>query len=212
MKYNGTVPVEHVLSVARWISRLAYAIALIGVIASYATQVVLLLAHGVGGFSYVLPATVDILAICATMALQLPGLDKGSRKLAGWILFVAMSVSVTANMIGEHDSVARASHGWPIVAYLLGELLANRVRSYAARVTAEQRETAPAIEMAELTSSDLPQAPTSPAVISAAPTEAPKSPVRTPRDPYGPRGGKKDYSDRHARRPEVKARTEAAGK
>ena len=77
----STIPTAHVLNTATWIKRLAMAIAVIGVVASYGTQVTLLLAHDVAGFSYVIPATIDLLAICAALALQLPGLDTGSRKI-----------------------------------------------------------------------------------------------------------------------------------
>jgi hypothetical protein len=139
---NAAIPVPHVLRTAAWVSRLAYAIALIGVAGSYSTQVGLLLGHEVGGFSYVLPATIDILAVCAALALQLQGLDRGSRKIAGWILTVAVIVSVAANVTGGHNTIARLAHAWPVVAYLLGELLANRVRAFAARLAAAQLEPA----------------------------------------------------------------------
>lgn len=135
---NLAIPVQHVLRTAAWVSRLAYVIALIGVAGSYSTQVGLLLDHEVGGFSYVLPATIDILAVCAALALQLQGLDRGSRKIAGWTLTIAVVVSVGANVTGGHNMIARLAHAWPVVAYLLGELLANRVRAFAARLTAAQ--------------------------------------------------------------------------
>jgi len=139
---NLAIPVAHVLRTAAWVSRLAYLIALIGVAGSYSTQVGLLLGHEVGGFSYVLPATIDILAVCAALALQLQGLDRGSRKIAGWTLTVAVVVSVAANVTGGHNTIARLAHAWPVVAYLLGELLANRVRAFAARLAAAQVEPA----------------------------------------------------------------------
>lgn len=139
---NLAIPVAHVLRTAAWVSRLAYLIALIGVAGSYSTQVDLLLNHEVGGFSWILPATIDILAVCAALALQLQGLDRGSRKIAGWILTVAVIVSVAANVTGGHNAIARLAHAWPVVAYLLGELLANRVRAFAARLTAAQVEPA----------------------------------------------------------------------
>jgi hypothetical protein len=144
MKNNLAIPVAHVLKTAAWVSRLAYLIALIGVAGSYSTQVGLLLDHEVGGFSYVLPATIDFLAVCAALALQLQGLDRGSRKIAGWILTVAVVVSVAANVTGGHNTIARLAHAWPVIAYLLGELLANRVRAFAARLAAAQLEPATA--------------------------------------------------------------------
>jgi hypothetical protein len=195
MNISSTIPVQHVLRTAKWIGTLAYTIALIGVIGSYGTQVVLLLAHRVGMFSYAIPATIDLLAICAAMALQLPGLDRGSRRIAGVVLTIAMAVSMTANVIEGNDLVARLAHAWPVLAYLLGELLANRVRAYAARLAAAQISTEPAISVAELESPNLPEAPVSPAVEMA----APKAPAAAKaRGDYGPRG--EQYSERHDRR------------
>jgi len=152
---TSKIPAAHALTTAKWITRLAYTIALIGTVASYGTQVGLLLTYEVGAFAYVIPATIDILAICAALALQLPGLDVASRKIAGTILTVAVVVSVAANMAGGHNPIARAAHAWPVVAYLCGELLANRVRAFAARLRASEDEkaqasTTPAVQPATI--------------------------------------------------------------
>lgn len=124
----------HARTAATWITRIAYAIAGIGVIASYSTQVGLLADHNVGAFSMVIPATIDLLAIAATMALQLPSLDRFSRWVAGVLLVLVVGVSVSANVMGGTNNIERAAHAWPVLAYLAGELLANRVRAYAARL------------------------------------------------------------------------------
>lgn len=79
----SAIPVPHVLKTATWITRLAYTIALIGIVGPYGTQVVLLAKHEVGVFSCMIPATIDLLAICAALALQLPGLDRAPRRIAG---------------------------------------------------------------------------------------------------------------------------------
>jgi hypothetical protein len=167
------IPTKHVLRTAKTIGYLAYLIALIGVAGSYGTQVDLLLTHDVGAFAWVIPATIDLLAVCAAMALQLPGLDRSSRRIAGWTLTVAVIVSVTANVAGGHNMVARLAHAWPVVAYLLGELLANRVRAYAARLAAAeavraqpQQEAVTEVRADDARADDLPEAPTSPAVGS----------------------------------------------
>lgn len=172
-----TIPTKHVLRTAKTIGLLAYLIALIGVAGSYGTQVDLLLAHEVGAFAWVIPATIDLLAVCAAMALQLPGLDSTSRRIAGWTLTIAVIVSVTANVAGGHNLVARIAHAWPVVAYLLGELLANRVRAYAARLAATEAakaavETAtPEVKADDAASKDLPVAPVSPAPMHPAVAE-----------------------------------------
>lgn len=163
---TSTIPTSYVLKTAKAIKLLAYLIAVIGTIASYGTQVHLLLAYEVGAFSWVIPATVDLLAICAALALQLPDLDTTSRKIAGTILTVAVVVSVAANVTGGHNPIAKLAHAWPVVAYLLGELLANRVRAFAARLVAA--------EAAKAAAHSTPQPP------AAVPVQAPVSPGQPP--------------------------------
>ena len=133
----------HARTAATWITRTAYTIAGIGVAASYTTQVALLHAHEVTGlFAWVLPSTLDLLAVAATVALQLPNLDRASRRIAAAILVTAVAVSVAANLAGGKNPIERAAHAWPILAYLAGELLANRVRAYAARLAAADEAAA----------------------------------------------------------------------
>lgn len=195
-----TIPTTYVLKTAKVIGLFAYLIALIGVVGSYGMQANWLLANEVGPFSWVIPATVDLLAVCAAMALQLPGLDAGSRRIAGWILTTAVVVSVSANVASGHNTVSRLAHAWPVVAYLLGEILAGRVRAYAARLAATEAAKAaektatPEVE----TSKDLPEESKAPA-------------TKASRKPYGPRNGE-SYSKRHADRlaKAAKAATAAA--
>lgn len=156
------IPTAYVIKTAAAIKWLALGIALIGVVASYGTQVTLLLVYGVGSFAYVLPATVDLLAVCATLALQLPGLDRASRWIAGTVLTLTVGVSVSANLAGGHNPIARAAHAWPVIAYLMGELIANRVRAYAARLSA----------------AEVGKTPTAPAAV--VPADAPVSPGQPP--------------------------------
>lgn len=135
----NAIPIEHVLQVATRIKRGAWLTAGIGALASYGTQVGLLLANEVGTpWSYVIPATVDIPAFCAAMALQLPGLGARQRRIIGAILILTVSMSVAANVTGGHNPIARIAHAWPVVAYLLAELMASLVQAYAARLMAER--------------------------------------------------------------------------
>lgn len=133
-----TIPTAYILKSAKIVKRLAYLIAAIGTVASYGTQVELLKGWGIDTFSYVIPATVDLLAICAAIALQIPGFPARDRKIAGTILTVAVIVSVAANVTSGHNLGARLAHAWPVVAYLLAELIANRIRMYVATIQAKQ--------------------------------------------------------------------------
>jgi hypothetical protein len=138
--------------------------------------------------------------------------------MAGIGLLITTGVSVTANVSGETDPIAKLAHAWPVIAYLFGELIANRVRAFAARKAAEKAAEKAAAELAEkaalaaaiaiqtaaisapanvaeLESPDLPAAPVSPAIPSA-PAPAKSTGKRSQ---YGPRNGD-EYSERHARR------------
>ena len=132
------IPADSILKTAGVIKKLAYGIAAIGTLASYGTQVTLLQHNGFGIFALVIPATIDALAIGAAMALQIPRLDVVSRRIAGAILTVAVVVSIVANVWESTTAIQAAGHAWPVVAYLLGELLANRVRAFAERLMASQ--------------------------------------------------------------------------
>ncbi len=133
------IPVEYILKAAKVVKRLAYLIAVIGAAASYGTQVELLKSWQVeGAFAYLIPATVDLLAICAAVALQIPGFPENDRKSVYKILIIAVLVSVTANMIAGHGWGGKAAHAWPVVAYLLAEWIANKCRTFAATVLGAQ--------------------------------------------------------------------------
>jgi hypothetical protein len=130
------IPTDSILKTAGHVKKIAYVIAAIGTVASYGTQVTLLLNNHFKLFSYVIPGTIDLLALGAAMALQIPRLDTVSRKIAGAILTVAVVVSIVANVWEAETGIQAAGHAWPVVAYLLGELLANRIRAFAERLIA----------------------------------------------------------------------------
>jgi len=133
------IPVEYILKAAKVVKRLAYLIAVIGAVASYGTQVELLKSWGIeGAFAYLIPATVDLLAICAAVALQIPGFPDKDRKSVYKILTIAVLVSVTANVLAGVGWGAKAAHAWPVVAYLLAEYIANKCRTFAATVLGAQ--------------------------------------------------------------------------
>ncbi len=121
-----------ILKSAKAVQRIALLIAAIGAAASYMTQVELLKTWELGLFAYVIPATIDLLAICAAIGNNIPQLPAKDKKYIMRVLIIAVLVSVTANVAGGHNWVARAGHAWPVVAYLLGEGIANRLRNFAA--------------------------------------------------------------------------------
>jgi hypothetical protein len=142
-----TIPVEYVLKAAKSVKKLAYLIAVIGAVTSFGTQVELLKSWSLTtAFAWGIAATIDILAICAAIALQVPGFP--DRKLVGWILVIALSTSITANIIAglEVGAGAAAAHAWPVLAYMLAELIASRLRTYVARVQVAVATTVQPVE------------------------------------------------------------------
>jgi hypothetical protein len=162
---------------------------------TYGAQRELLLAHGVGWASYVIPATVDVLAIMSNLALTLPRRDGFSRRGLWFILVLTLTVSSVANWMSGHGPVGSTSHVWVVVAYFLAEYIVNWVRSYRAAWATEMEVTEAALQEAvtevtadEAASPDLPAAPTSPAPAGT-----------SKREPYGPRNGV-EYSPRQKTR------------
>lgn len=133
------IPVEYILRAAKVVKRIAYLIAAIGAAASYGTQVDLLKKYEMPSpFAEIIPATIDLLAICAAIALAIPGFPEKDRKFVMRVLIIAVLVSSTANFMGGHNAVTRVGHMWPVVAYLLAEGIANRIRSFVAQVQMAQ--------------------------------------------------------------------------
>lgn len=141
-----SIPVQYVLKAAKHVKRLAYLIAVIGATASYGTQVELMKSFGIDGmFAYLIPATIDLLAICAAIALQVPGLPSRWKKEFAVIMVVGLAVSVYANIDAGQNVGQKVWHAWPVVAYMLAEYIANRLRTFAAMVqVAHTTESEPA--------------------------------------------------------------------
>jgi hypothetical protein len=162
----------YALKASKTVKRIAYLIAAIGAAGSYGTQVALLQGYDMGTFAYVVPATIDLLAICAAIGLNIPGVPEGDKKYMTRVLTIAVLVSISANMAGGHNWVARLGHAWPVVAYLFAEGIANRIRTFVARVEAEQAETVPQPEIpAPVQATAAVSKPTA-AAIKAKPTSA----------------------------------------
>lgn len=135
MNLTSLIPVGYILKAAKAVKRIAYLIAVIGAVTSFGTQVELLESWRITpAFSGGIASTVDLLAICAAIALQVPKFP--DRVLVGSILVFALTASITANMIaGLRVSVGSGvGHAWPVVAYMCAELIASRMRRYAAIV------------------------------------------------------------------------------
>lgn len=148
------IPVKYIVRAGMFVVALAYSIAVIGAVGSYGTQVELLSRYELGLFAWVIPLTVDILAICAAIALSIPMMPEKDKKYFTKVLGIAVFVSVVANVAGGHNYVARAGHAWPVVAYLLAEGVANRVRNFIARVRAVEAAKAAETTQQVETSSD----------------------------------------------------------
>lgn len=161
---------EHAVKTAKMIGRIATGIALAAMATSYMVQVGLLVEHQVGWSSFVIPISLDALAVCALMARRLPGLDQGTRRIASVITLVMASISFAGNTYGAHDIVAGIGHAVPVLGLLLAETLAGRVLAHAHKLTAEAHaESAKTVVVpdtaADLESPELPEAPVSPGPV-----------------------------------------------
>ena len=164
------------------VATLVLAIMIVAMYVSYWTLVEFLKRHGVDDQSArLIPLTVDALAVAAVIAHVI--LPKGHGR--GYALFVSaigVGAAVAGNVGGAPNWVYAAGHGWPVFAYLLGELLIVKLLAYAARLevwgpgvavakaTASDK-AAKQVAATELTaddaaSKDLPEAPISPAPYS----------------------------------------------
>lgn len=135
--YPTSIPLEYILKAANAVKKIAYLIAVIGAITSFGTQVGLLESWKIStAFAWGIAGTVDLLAVCAMIALQVPGFPWKGR--VGVIFVFTLSVSIAANVIaGSKESTGAAiAHAWPVLAYMFAELIANLLRKYVAMVEA----------------------------------------------------------------------------
>ena len=142
------IPLEYILKAANAVKKIAYLIAVIGAVTSFGTQVGLLEDWKISfAFSVGIAGTVDLLAVCAAIALQVPGFPWRGR--VGAILVFTLGVSIAANVIaGSKESIGAAiAHAWPVLAYMFAELIANLLRKYVAIVeAAHAAKTLPPVE------------------------------------------------------------------
>ena len=97
---------------------------------SYGHQHALLRGWGVDSTAALTtPLTVDLLAIICTVAIHMPGIAKGGRGPAIVVLLVAGTVSCGANFIAGSTLGSKLSNVWAVVAYLLAEWVAARVKA-----------------------------------------------------------------------------------
>lgn len=181
------------------VAALVLAIMGVAMYVSYWTLVDFLEKYGLDEDSaHLIPLTVDALAVAAVIAHVI--LPKGHGR--GYALFVSaigVGAAVAGNVGGAPNWVYAGGHAWPVVAYLLGELLIVKLLAYAARLetgtgvtVAPNAKDDKAVEQTAVTevkaddaqAPDLPEAPVSPA--------APRK--------RGPYKGRDRYSERHAQR------------
>lgn len=160
----------------RFLSTLIMAIA---AVVSYETQRGLLLGWQVDQLSSAaIPVTVDLLAIICTIGAHLDGVSPVGRRIAYRVLAVAGTASIAANVASGVTWGSRIAHAWTVVAYLLAELVAAKVKAGAtvAPVVPVPVDVHP---VDAVTAPTLPAAPVSPAAPSH-PTTTPSRPVWAP--------------------------------
>jgi hypothetical protein len=127
---------------------------------SYGTQRGVLLTWDVDAESAsLIPITVDLLAIICNLAVHAPGIDRAGRRVAMGVLVAAGLASMAANAVAGHTWGSRVAHVWTVLAYLLAEWVA-------ARVKAAKTDSRPAVAPTQ-TASELAPAPVAPSPVVA---------------------------------------------
>lgn len=152
---------------------------------SFGTQVELLLAIGLAWAAWCIPATIDVIALMASLALSLPRRDGFKRGGLWFALIVTLTVSMALNAKAGLTFLGSTMHVWVVVAYLLAEYIRSWVKRYRAAVEDEMKgattvvqETVTEVTADEAASPDLPEAPVSPAAPSKRGAYGPRDPER----------------------------------
>jgi hypothetical protein len=110
-----------------------YTIATVAATMSYGHQVDLLdgaklgALFGVVPYAWVVPATVDLLAIIALMVRTDPEATSQTQNVALVPLILAGSLSVAANVATAHTKVGAVVGVWTVLAYLIAEWFVSRM-------------------------------------------------------------------------------------
>jgi hypothetical protein len=114
----------------RFIRVCSIAIMCIAATLSYGHQRQLLLDWGVDYLaSAATPITIDLLAIICTLAIHTEGVASGGRRTAILVLLCAGGVSCSANFIAGGSLGSKITNVWAVVAYLLSEWVAAKVKA-----------------------------------------------------------------------------------
>lgn len=88
------------------------------------------------------PITIDLLAIICTLAIHADGVAAGGRRTAIMVLVVAGLASSGANFIAGGTLGSKITNVWAVVAYLLSEWVAAKVKAAPRGVDLKRSEAA----------------------------------------------------------------------
>lgn len=127
----------------RFIRFCSIAIMVIAAVLSFGHQRQLLLNWGVDYLgAAATPITVDLLAIICTLAIHTDGVALGGRRTAIIVLLIAGSISCTANFLSGGSLGSKIANVWSVLAYLLSEWIAAKVKSAPKAVDGKRSEAA----------------------------------------------------------------------
>lgn len=114
----------------RFIRLCSIAIMVIAAVLSFGHQRQLLLDWDVDYLaSAVTPITVDLLAIICTLAIHTDGVAVGGRRTAVVVLVMAGATSMAANFLAGGTLGSKLTNVWSVLAYLLSEWVAAKVKA-----------------------------------------------------------------------------------
>lgn len=118
-------------------------IMVIAAVLSFGNQRKLLTSWGVDSLSSMAtPVTIDLLAIICTLAIHTEGVARSGRRAAIIVLLIAGSTAGTANFMSGGSLGSKVTHVWSVLAYLLSEWIAAKVRGESKTVDAKRSEAA----------------------------------------------------------------------
>lgn len=123
---------------------------------------------------YLVPLTVDLLAITCNIALHIPDVARRGFWTSLLVLIAAVAVSGAANWFAGGSLIAKCANLWTVVAYLLSEFVTAAVRAKARekdpkRVAAGKKAAATKARTVRKTTARKPRTPRPPAAIPTSP-------------------------------------------
>jgi hypothetical protein len=144
----GSKAVEEMLSAIKWAKKLAMAITVLVMAASFQHQMHFLQAKGTDVFgSLVIPIVIDLMTILCVKVLSAAGMDRLAKKVALGFLLFPVAASSMVNFLGSPNVTVGVIYVIVVCFIAVAEIIKSVIRPDFTSILAEEARVQPAAEI-----------------------------------------------------------------